>query len=706
MTHHDDAALLKALVNPDSVALIGVSGSPGKLTARPLEFLQKNGWQGRIYPVNPTRDEIGGLKAYRSVADIPGGVDHAYILLNADPAIEALADCAKAGVKVISLLADGFAEAGMQGQERQQRLVQIAEDAGILLIGPNSTGVVATHANFVCTTNAAFKADDIKPGRLAVLSQSGSVIGTMLSRGQAQGTGFSALISTGNEAGAGVGRLGQLLLDDAQTDGFILFLETIRDRDALAQFARGAAARGKPVVAYMIGRSDEGQALSVSHTGALTGSARSVSAFLRSIGIREVDTFEALIPVARTLSRSRLDPDRPRAVTVVSTTGGGGAMVVDQLSLRGVPIAGLSAASRQALEDRNIPLGHGKLVDVTLAGTRYDSMKAVIQTLSADPDTGLLLVVIGSSAQFSPELAVAPIVDACAEAAGTIAPVMAFPLPHAPEALTMLEAGGIAAFQSVETCAEAIAQMFDRPATFATDTDAALPANVTSLIDAMSPGIQDEMTSAAVMQDLGISGPKAVLLDPVADIPDQIDVPFPVVAKLVSADLPHKTEAGAIRVGIADRASLVEAIAGMKASAQDHAPGYLLRGILVQEMRQGLGEALIGLTRDPVAGPVLTLAAGGVMTEIYRDSAVRPAPLGIETAREMISEVKGFALFSGYRNRPRGDLEALAQAVVAVSRLAQDGRIAEAEINPVLILPQGEGVVMLDALLNIAAKGR
>lgn len=700
MTRYDDETLRKALIAPDSVALVGVSGTPGKLTARPLEALQRNGWQGRIYPVNPTRAEIGGLKAYASVSDIPGGVDHAYILLNADPAIEAVEECARAGVKVVSLLADGFAEAGEEGRARQERLVRIAKEAGILLVGPNSTGVVATHPGFVCTTNAAFKTDDIRRGRLAVLSQSGSVIGTMLSRGQAQDAGFSVLISTGNEAGAGVGRLGQLLLDDPDTDGFILFLETIRDRAALAAFARGALARGKPVVAYMIGRSEEGQALSVTHTGALTGAARSVSAFLRSVGIREVASFDALIPVARTLARSHLRPERPRAVTVVSTTGGGGAMVIDELALRGVPIAGLSDAARTALEAKGIPLGHGKLVDVTLAGTRYDSMKAVIHTLSADPETGLLLVVIGSSAQFSPELAVAPIVDACAEAEGDISPVMAFPLPHAPESLAMLEAGGIPAFRSVETCAEAIARLFD-PLSVADAGAFALPAKAAALIAALPTGTCDEVASAEVMRALGVRGPQAVMLDPAAALPKEIGLPFPVVAKLVSPDLPHKTEAGAIRIGIPDRAALAEAIAAMRTAAEAHRPGYRLRGILVQEMCAGLGEALIGITRDPVAGPVLTLAAGGVMTEIYRDSAVHPAPLSIETARAMIAEVKGFALFSGYRNRPRGDLEALAQAVAAVSQLALADRIAEAEINPVLILPEGEGVVMLDALLNI-----
>ncbi|MGA0542140.1 acetate--CoA ligase family protein [Neotabrizicola sp. VNH66] len=703
MTGFTDAELRQALIAPQSVALVGVSGTPGKLTARPLEFLQANGWQGRICPVNPTRHEIGGLKAWKRVSDIPGGVDHAYLLLNAEPAIEALEDCAKAGVKVVSVLADGFAEAGEEGRARQARLMEIADRAGILLIGPNSTGVVATATGFVCTTNAAFRAEGMRKGRLAVLSQSGSVIGTMLSRGAADGVGFSALISTGNEAGAGVGRLGQLLLDDPGTDGFILFLETIRDRDALAEFARGAQARGKPVVAYMIGRSEEGQALSVSHTGALTGAARSVSAFLTSVGICEVEMFESLIPVAATLSRVARQAERPRAVTVVSTTGGGGAMVVDQLALRGVPIAGLSAVSRDRLSAQGIPLGHGKLVDVTLAGTRYAAMKDVVRTLTADPETGLLLVVIGSSAQFNPELSVAPIVDAHAEAAPGAAPVLAFPLPHAPESLSMLEAGGVPAFRSVGPCAEAIAALFRDPPAPAVDTD--LPTETQARIAALPEGPQDEATSAAVLATLGLQGPAAVVLSAEGTLPADHGLRWPVVVKLISPDLPHKTEAGAIRVGVTDPAALAEAIAAMKQSAAAYRPGYRLTGILVQEMRRGLGEVLVGLTRDPVAGPMVTLAMGGIMTEIYRDSAVRPAPVDPATARDMIAEVRGMALFSGYRNRPRGDLDALAQAVADLSRLALAPEIAEAEVNPLLILPEGEGVIMLDALLNVAVPG-
>ena len=689
---------LKALTAPSVVALVGASDNPTKLTARPLSFLKQHGFAGKVYPVNPVRDTVQGFKAYPSVADIPEKVEHAYLLVGTDHVVPAVKDCAASGVKVVSVLADGFAEAGPEGQARQAELFKIAKDAGILLIGPNSTGVVDTRNGFCCTTNAAFKADSLKSGRLAVISQSGSLIGTLLSRGDHRGVHFSTLVSVGNEAVAGVGELGAVLLDDEGIDGFVLFMETIRNADALADCARRANEAGKPVVAYMLGKSDEGQALAVSHTGALTGGAEAINAFMNSIGIAQVNQFEALFESPAALSKRSKMEHRPKKVTVLSTTGGGGAMVIDQLSLRGVDIAGCSETSRQILTAKDIPLGHGKLVDVTLAGTNYDTMKAVVSQLIADPETGALVVAIGSSAQFNPELAVTPIVDAVAEANASAAPVFAFPIPHAEDSIRMLEAGGVPSFRSVESCADTIALVVNGAAPVP-KVDASLPQTTTSLLNAAADGILNEVEAGAVFATLGLKGPAQVVLEPEAIIKTG-DLRFPVVTKLVSVDLPHKTEVGAIRIGLHSEEDLIEAVRGMKTSVSAKRPEARIQGVLIQEMCSGLGEALIGITRDPLVGPIITVAAGGVMTEIYKDASVRPAPVSVETAREMVGEVKAFAVLRGYRGKPKGDLEALAHAASAVSKLAARSDIVEAEVNPVLVGRENEGVVLLDALIR------
>ena len=693
----DRDRLRRALLSPENVAIIGASDNPARLTSRPQRFMEQHGFTGRIWPVNPGRDMVLGVPACAGMSDIPVPVDHAYILLNTEPAMAAFQDCIDAGVPVVSMLADGFAEAGPEGLARQEKLRTMAADAGILLIGPNSTGMIRIANGFACTTNAAFAQENLRPGRVAVLSQSGSLTGTLLSRAEARQQGFSTLISTGNEAGAGIGQLGNLLLDDPETDAFALFLETIRDADEIASFARAAAERGKPVLAYVIGRSTEGQALSTSHTGALTGSADAMSAWLKSIGIQEVTTLDTLIDAPSALASVAVSPARPETVTVLSTTGGGGAMVLDQIAARGVDIAGISDAARKALSADDIPLGHGKLVDVTLAGTQYETMKQVVSTLISDPETGLLVVTIGSSARFNPELAVQPIVDAQAEAGSDAAPIVAIPLPDAPESLRLLQAGGVPAFASVEACAETVQLLFNRQSP-ADPLSAGLPDDVVGKL-AKFDGAASETEAGSVFQALGISRPAEIVLSPDQTLPDVLPFRFPVVAKLVSPDLPHKTEAGAVRVGIPDRTALVDAIQAMQASARAYRPDCRIDGVLIQEMCQGVGEALLGLTRDPLVGPVLTLAAGGVMTEIYQDAVVHPAPLTPETARKMIDGVKAFQLLKGFRGRSPGDLDALADAIHRFSLLAIDGRVREAEINPLLVREQGQGVVMLDALL-------
>ncbi|MGB2098313.1 MAG: CoA-binding protein, partial [Candidatus Puniceispirillaceae bacterium] len=509
------------LIAPQSVALIGVSGDAKKLSARPLQFCQQHGFAGKIYIVNPRRDEVLGQKAYRSVTAIPDKVDHAYILIGTDLVEAALDDCIAAGARVVSILADGFAEAGDAGMARQARLVAKAKAANIVLIGPNSMGVVNTNNGFVCTTNAAFKTDELPCGRLAVLSHSGSLIGTLISRGQERNIGFAALISLGNEAQSCVGSIGLELVEDDHIDGFVLFLETMRNPEIFATFAAAAKRLGKPVVAYMLGKSSDGQALSVSHTGAMTGEAEAVRAFLAHLDVAEVSQFDALFEAPALLLKKPQLKSRPRRATVVTTTGGGGAMLVDQLSIRGVDLAGLSPASKIFFKDQQIPCGSGKLVDVTLAGAQYDIMKKAITQLINDPETGIVVVAIGSSAQFNPELAVKPIIDAVEENPAA-APVIAFPLPIAKQSMVMLEANGIPCFGSVESCADSVALLLAAESSRLDDQidDGIDLKNVQQQLDAVMKaaaiggdgGVLNEVDGTRIFTSLGLKGPRQLFL--------------------------------------------------------------------------------------------------------------------------------------------------------------------------------------------------
>jgi acyl-CoA synthetase (NDP forming) len=689
---------LQALISPRTVALIGASENTNKLTARPMSFLKSHGFTGDIFPVNPNHDMINGSRAYKSVEDIPAKIDFAYIMVGTAHVISALEDCARAKVKVVSILADGFSEKNEAGRRLQAKVVEIAKEAGIFLLGPNSMGVVDTRSRFSCTTNAAFRTGQLESGRYAVISQSGSLIGTLLSRGNERGVNFCTYISVGNEACVGVGDIGSLLLNDNHIQGFILFLETVRDPTGLAQFARRAFTEGKPVIAYMVGQSDEAQALAVSHTGAMVGNIQAIKAYFKSVGISQVEQFDAILEAPAVLDLRNQIQKRSKKVTVVSTTGGGGAMVIDQLALRGVEIAPCPETVRASLSAKNISIGTSKLVDVTLAGTKYEVMKAVISEIIEHEDTGIVLVAIGSSAQFNPDLAVSPIIDAVEMASSKAAPVLGFPLPHAISSMQKLEASGVPTFRTVESCADCVS-LLTRNSPPTPIVEQRLEPSSSALISSANSGTLNEIESSTILRSLGLRYPNQYKVATNADL-SSMRLKYPVVAKLVSRDLVHKTEMGAIRTDIQNKFELKDAISEMLENLSKSHIDIKVDEVLVQEMENGVGEALIGFTRDPVVGPIVTVAAGGILAEVYKDYSVHPAPVSIETAQQMIQNILGFEPMRGYRGMPKGDLDALAKCISLVSKLALNSDIAEAEINPIIVKREGCGATCVDALVR------
>lgn len=698
----DKAKLRRALFEPEAVAVIGASDEAGKIAARPVEFLIRHGFAGDIFPINPRRSTVLGRKAYTGLDALPRKVDHAYIVLPTDAAMTAVEDCVRHGIKAISILADGFAEAGEVGLERQRKLIDLVAGTGTRVLGPNSLGLVRTWNGLSLTANAAFAHDKLTPGRCTVLSQSGSLIGTFVSRGRSRGIGFSNLVSVGNEADLSIGEIGDCLIDDAQTDVFVLFLETIRHGAKLAAFARNAAAAGKAVLAYKLGRSDIGAELAVSHTGALAGSDAAADALLRDLGIARVNIFETLLE-APPLMRGRGPKSAKPKVTMLTTTGGGGAMVADQLGTYGIEVDGVDDTSRAALETQGIVIKPGRISDLTLTGTKYDTVRAIMDQLLAAPVTDILVSVIGSSAEFFPQQTVAPIVDAVKTAKPGHAPVAVFLVPQAEQAMRMLAEANIACFRTSEACADAIrAWAVRKPARVA--GKASLPPEVGRLVGART-GRWTERDALELFAACGIPPvPQHVLAveEIAAGKPLAADIRFPVVAKLLSADLPHKTEAGAVALDIKSPDELRAAVDRMLVSAKAYAPKAKVDAVMLQPQLVAVGEVLIGLRRDPSVGPVITVGMGGTAAEIHRDVALRIAPVSPAEAMAMFDEVRGFALLRGFRGKPCGDLAALAEAVSRLSQLCADDRIAEAEINPVLVMTEGHGIVAVDGLVVLA----
>lgn len=686
-----ESALARALLNPSRIALVGVSDDTSKTAGRPLKFLRTAGFEGTIYPINPNRETVQGEKAYRDLSSLPEVPDHVFVLTPTASVVQVVEESARLGVKVVTVLASGFSESGPEGVAREEAVREISRRTGIRVLGPSSLGVVNPRNRLVLTANAAFAEPDVPAGKVFVASHSGSMIGALVSRGKARGIGFAGLVSVGSESDLSVGEICAATLDDPAIEGYLLFLESLRHGDALRAFAIEAAKRGKPVIAYKLGRSEAAAEMAATHTGALAGEDDIADAFMKDMGIARVGVVEALLecfPLARRIALASAPKDAPRRVGVVTTTGGGAAMAVDQLGIRDVVVEPASAETLERLRKAGIDASPGRVLDLTLAGTKYDVMKAALDVMLTAPEFDLVLAVVGSSARFQPELAVRPIVDSI----GSTKPLAAMLVPDAPLALAQLTAAGVPCFRSPEACADVIAAVFARrrPSTQPTVSDR-LPHNARALSEAQAYEVLDQ---------IGVAHAPALITDLHGKAP-ALPFGFPVVAKVCSEYIPHKTEVGGVVLGIQNQDELSAALATLRNNLAQRAPGVPCDQVLVQPMRKGLTEVLIGYRIDPDAGPIIMLAAGGIWAEVARDRSIRLAPVAVETARQMISEVKLLKTVSGLRGKARGDLEALAQAVSALSQLAirPELKVYEAEVNPLMVMPAGEGVLAVDALI-------
>lgn len=684
--------LYDALFRPASIAIVGASDNPAKTTARPLAFLRDSEWAGNVYPVNPMRETVRGEKAYPSVTALPEVPDHVYVLAATDAVAAIVVECAAAGVPVVTIMADGFVDTDPKGAERVRALRVAIAGTRTRILGPSSLGVAEVRSGLALTANAAFAERDLPVGGVFVASQSGSVIGALLSRSREMGIGLAALVSTGGELDLSLGEICESSLDDPNVTSYALFLENLNASEDLRRFASAAADRGKPIVAYKLGRTQAGAELSVSHTGALAGNDAVASEFFTDLGIARVSNFEALLEAQLLAVAAPLTggPRRAPRVGVVSTTGGGGAMAVDCLASVGAVPTAPTADTIARLEAQDIHVGHGTLIDLTLAGTRYEVMKAALDVLCTAPEFDVILAVPGSSARFNPEHAVKPI----AESAGYDKPLAAFVMPDAPDALRLLRSSGVAAFRTPESAADAIVSVFSRRAPKARERF--------ERQSGTRSRVMDEVQSARLLSRAGVVFAPFVEV-PVDSIPAELPVTGPAAVKVLSAELPHKSDVGGVKLGITDVAELRTAVGEIIESVAAKAPGVPVEKVLVQQMVKGIGEVLLGYRDDPNVGPIVLLAAGGVLAELFKDRTLRLAPVDIVGAREMVGEITALKALAGYRSLPEGDLDALAEAVVAVSRLGiiSNGAVQEAEANPVMVLAKGEGVVAVDALVRI-----
>lgn len=682
---------IAALLRPRSVAVIGASADAGKMTGRPVAYLQKHGFDGAIWPVNPRAETIAGLPCYPDVASLPGAPDAAIVLLGPDRAEAAVRDLATRGCQAAIVLASGYGEASEEGSRRQQALKTAAGE--MRLLGPNTIGLVNLTDGIMLSATGALEVGDLPAGRISVVSQSGGILGSLLSRAADRGIGFAKLVSTGNEADLDSSDLIEHLVEDSATDVIAVYMEGLRRPEAFKRAARRAAELGKPIVVYKVGRSESGARSATSHTGALAGADRVYDALFRQFGVIRAESFTDLLDIpAALVAGRRMAGER---VAILTSTGGAGTLLADNCGLAGldVPMPDVATTERLAtlLNEDQAAIGRNP-VDVTLAGLQPELFRGAITALLESPGYDAVVVVIGSSALARPDIVAGAIVE-CQDRSDK--PVLAYVSPHAPHLVRLLNGKGIPAFATPESCATMLRALRRRalpPAPAAAQADAGVLAGLPS-------GNLNEAESKALFARFGVPVTREqTAADAGAAEAAARALGGEVVLKILSRAIAHKSDLGGVKVGLTAEQVPEACDAMLERLRAAGAP--VPEGFLVQERIRGGVEMILGFHRDPQLGPVILLGAGGVAAELFQDTALRLLPIARADAEAMVEELKAARLLRGYRGAPPADIPALVDAVMGFAAMADAAgeRLLEAEINPLFVLPDGQGARAVDGL--------
>ena len=692
---------ISRLLKPRSVAVVGASADVNKTAGRPVSYLRKHGFAGEIYPVNPRVESIDGLRCYPDIQSLPQVPDVGLVLLGAERAHLAVRDLAARGTAAAIVLASGYTETGEEGARRQKQLLEAA--GRMRLLGPNTIGLVNLTDNIPLSASGALEMDHFPVGSIGVVSQSGGILGALLSRAAARGIGLSKLVSTSNEVDLDLADFVDHLADDEHTRVIALYVESVRNPEKFRAAALKAARAGKPVVAFKIGRSEAGAKAAVSHTGALAGADRMYDALFRQVGVIRAQDFSDLLDIPATLSTGRRL--RGNRVAILTSTGGAGTLVSDSLGVSGFETPGPdaeTAARLRALQSGDHAALDRNPIDVTLAGLQPDLLRGAIKALLDSPSYDALTIIVGSSGLAMPELMAGAIQD-CLPASDK--PVLAFVSPHAPEVAALLNQRGVPAFTAPESCAVALQGMLHavrwKPPAAATT----VPARV-STAD-FPGGSLDEAQAKELFARFGVPGARGTVVTTPAEAERAArELGGRVVLKILSGQITHKSDVGGVAVNLT--AEQVGARLTAMAAEVETKAGAAPKRFLVQEMVSGGTELILGFHRDPL-GTAILLGMGGLTAELFKDTAMRLLPaeggLSRDEALDLARELKTWPLLDGFRGRPKADVEALAAAIVAFSQMAAQmgDRLVEAEINPVFVLPEGQGVRAADGVVVLGA---
>lgn len=700
--------MLDMFFDPQSVAVIGASRDPDKLGYAVVKNLIDSGFvqKRKVYPINPKADEILDIPAYASVTDVEGPIDLAVIVIPYKYVPGAMRECGQKGIPAVVVITAGFREAGHEGLEREAELMQIAEEYGIRVIGPNCLGVLDTYT----TLNASFAAGTPPKGPINFMSQSGALGTAVLDWALAGEMGFSKFVSMGNKADVDEVDLLKAWEDDPNANVLLAYLEGVTNGQKFIETAR-IVSKSKPIVAVKSGVTQAGSRAVSSHTGSLAGSEQAYSAAFKQAGIIRANTMEEMFDFARAFAYQPLL--KGRRIAIITNAGGPGILATDAIERSGLAIARFENETIQALESY-LPdaASAANPVDV-LGDSAADRYRFAIDTVSKDPNVDGILVILTPQALTD--------ITGTAEAIGDLSDEADRPVlgcfmgeKEVSKGINILLERGVPNYPFPERAVSALKAMADYRESKAQplpefehfDVDKDAVREVFEKVRGEGRVTIGDFEARTILEAYGLTIPQSRLAEDAEQaVKFAAEIGYPVVLKIASPNILHKTDVGGVRVGLRNAQDVRDAFDLMVYRAQRYVPGAEIWGCLVQEMTPEGLEVLVGMNRDPQFGPLVTFALGGIYVEILKDATFRVAPFARSEAKQMLEEIRARALLEGVRGRPPADSEAIVDALLRIGQLVTDfPEIVELDINPLMVFDQGQGAIAIDMRLVLSSR--
>jgi len=689
---------LTPLLAPRSVAVLGASSDPTRISGRPIAYMKAQGFRGGLYPINPNRSEVQGLKAYPSIGDLPEVPDVVIVAVAAEIAEKSIEELASRGVKAVVMFTAGFAEMDEAGEAAQHRMVATARHHGMRLLGPNCLGVFDARTAYYATFSSSFDSGWPVMGRIGIASQSGAYGTHLYTLARNRGIGASLCIMTGNEADVTVGECIGWLAENPEVDVIAAYIEGIRESASLIAALEAARAAHKPIIMQKVGRSELGSKAAKSHTASIAGDDAVTEAVMREFGVARARNSEEMLDIAHTATR-KIYPAR-NTLGVITVSGGAGVLISDTADSVGLAMPEMPVDTQKFLRDlvpfcapRN-PVDATAQVsnDVKLISTFTEAMvrdggyASILgffsMTASSRRWPGIREQLNMVKAKYPDRL----------YALSVIVP---------PERRDELESDGWVVHEDPTRAVVAIDAMGRFGAAFAAPAGEKPPAVHAVNLPDSTPS---EAEAKRLLASAGIaSAPEQACgsADEAAAAAEMFG--FPVVMKILSPDILHKSEIGGVLLGVADVAAVRDGYDLLLARAKRAAPNARIEGVLVAKQLQGGVECILGIHRDPVFGPIAMFGLGGIFVEVMKDVVFRRCPFGADVAEQMIRSIKGAPLLLGARGRPKADVHALAQMLARLSAfaVAAGPRLQSIDLNPVFAMPEGHGAFAADAVVEV-----